>query len=245
MNIPKLGRAPAKQDESTFFCFSPPVMIATFLIEIGLAVYTLWRYKLTPVSRLIVLILLGLAAFQLAEYNVCEGALDAKLPWSRIGYIAITFLPPLGLHLLFAIAGVKKRLYVLGAYALAIAFAAFFLFVPSAMDGHACLGNYVIFQVAKNSGAMFGLYYYALLAFALVMGWKFRSDASVTKKQKRAIGGLMFGYVVFIVPTILVNLLNPSTVRGIPSIMCGFAVLLAVMLGFVVLPATVSKKQGK
>ena len=244
MSLAGLTRAPGKQSGTTFYCFSPPVMIATFLIETGLAVYTLWRYKATPISRLVVLILLGLALFQLAEYNVCQGPTDAAMPWSRIGYIAITFLPPLGLHLLFAIAGVKKRAFIWLVYALGVAFAAFFLFVPSAMDGHACLGNYVIFQVAKNSGAMFGAYYYVLLSIAVYLGVKFHR-ASTSKKQQRAISGLTFGYLVFIVPTILVNLLSRDTVRGIPSIMCGFAVLLALSLGFMVLPATVSKKQGK
>ncbi|HSX34855.1 MAG TPA: hypothetical protein VLF62_04390, partial [Candidatus Saccharimonadales bacterium] len=79
---------------------------------------------------------------------------------------------------------------------------------------------------------------------AVYLGVKFHR-ASTSKKQQRAISGLTFGYLVFIVPTILVNLLSRDTVRGIPSIMCGFAVLLALSLGFMVLPATVSKKQGK
>ena len=57
------------------YCFSPPVMIATFVIEVSLAIYTLWRYKLNPVTRLTVALLVCLAIFQLAEYNVCEGAL--------------------------------------------------------------------------------------------------------------------------------------------------------------------------
>ena len=34
-------------------CFSPPVMIATFAIEVLLAVYTIWRYKLDVFGRLI------------------------------------------------------------------------------------------------------------------------------------------------------------------------------------------------
>jgi len=75
------------------------------------------------------------------------------------------------------------------------------------------------------------------------MGIKFYHTSRATE-QKRAISGLIFGYLVFIVPTILVNLLSPNTVRGIPSIMCGFAVLLALTLGFVTLPATVAKKKG-
>lgn len=231
-----------RRDENTFYCFSPPVMVATFLIETSLAVYTWWRYKLTPVSRLVSLILLFLATFQLAEYQVCEGAARHALPWSRIGYMAITFLPPLGLHLLLAVAKQRRRWLVAGAYAAGAAFAGFFLLAPGAFDGHACLGNYVIFQVAHNSGALFGAYYYTLLAVAIFLAWRFL-QTSLPKRTKSAIRALIFGYLVFIVPTVAVNLLSPNTVRGIPSIMCGFAVLLAVTLGFAVLPAVVAKRR--
>ena len=82
---------------NSLHCFSPPVMLATFLIEISLAVYVTWRYQLTAVTRLATAILFFLALFQLAEWNVCEGSFGIdSLGWSRLGYIAITMLPPLG-----------------------------------------------------------------------------------------------------------------------------------------------------
>ena len=46
----------------------------------------------------------------------------------------------------------------------------------------------------------------------------------------------MIGYVLFMVPTTFVNIVDPSTISGIPSIMCGFAVLLAATLAGKVLP---------
>jgi hypothetical protein len=235
-----------QRDENTFFCFSPPVMVATFTIEISLALWAWWRYKMTPVSRLISLILLCLATFQMAEYQVCQGAMvGSALSWSRLGYVAIAMLPPLGLHLLCTIAGKARaqRWLIGGAYAAGAAFASFFLFSPSAIGGHACLGNYVIFQVAQHSGALFGAYYYGLLLTALLMGWHFTKAKLADAKTRRAIRALLFGYLVFIVPTVAVNIVNPSTIDGIPSIMCGFAVLLAIALAFWVLPATVPKKQ--
>ena len=48
-------------------------MLATLVIEIILALHTIWRYKLTPVTRIVVALLVCLALFQWAEYNVCEG----------------------------------------------------------------------------------------------------------------------------------------------------------------------------
>ena len=55
------------------FCFSPPVMLATFIIEFGFAFYSIWRYKMTTISRLVVAMLFALGSFQLAEYMICGG----------------------------------------------------------------------------------------------------------------------------------------------------------------------------
>ena len=37
-------------------------------------------------------------------------------------------------------------------------------------------------------------------------------------------------YLAFLLPTTTINLLAPETLAGIPSIMCGFAVLMALIL---------------
>jgi hypothetical protein len=54
--------------------------------------------------------------------------------------------------------------------------------------------------------------------------------------QRRALYALIAGALTFLVPTAIVNLLDPMTVAGMPSIMCGFAVLFAVILVGLVLP---------
>src|SRR5437660_1161960 len=94
-----------KQPSTQFSCFSPPVMAATILIEISLAVYTVWRYKLNNLVRLAVAMLVSLAVFQLAEYFVCTGLGSMAAPWSRVGFVAITALPPLGLDIMHRLAG--------------------------------------------------------------------------------------------------------------------------------------------
>lgn len=218
------------------YCFSPPVMLATFVIEIAFAIYTIARYKLTPISRLAVMILVGLAVFQLAEYNVCEGAWGVdSLTWARIGYAAITILPPLGVHLATRIAGEKQRLLLAGAYGAAAVFAFIFLFVGHGMQSQQCLGNYVIFTIAPWAVGAYALYYYGLLLLAV--GYAFRAAANLKESNKRyALYALALGFLAFIVPTTAANLIDHSTIAGIPSIMCGFAVILAVILTTVVVP---------
>lgn len=211
-------------------------MVATFLIEIALAIYTLFRYKLTPITRLATILLVCLAVFQLAEYNVCVGAFGVNsLQWARIGYVAITLLPPIGIHLATRIAGQRPGPLVGLAYGSGVMFAIFFLFIGQGMQSEQCLGNYVIFTIAPSALIPYTVYYYGWLAitttYAMLMSLRLK-----TKHASQALIWLALGYLAFVVPTTAANLIDPSTRAGIPSIMCGFAVLLALILTFKTLP---------
>lgn len=226
--------------KTALFCFSPPVMLATFIIEIGLALYTIWRYKFDSVSRLVVLLLGFLATFQLAEYMVCEVAGASPLTWSRIGYIAITLLPPLGIHLAYELAEAKKRPLLMPAYAAAAGFGIFFAVVGHSIQSQACLGNYVIFNMAPGSGWLYALYYYGLVVGAMALCIHLAKQAD--EKRRKVLNWLAVGYGAFLIPTTTINLLAPDTIAGIPSIMCGFAVILAVILAIFIMPVIGSKK---
>lgn len=217
------------------YCFSPPVMLATFIIEIACAAYVTVRYRLVPVARLAVAVLVCLSIFQLAEYNVCEGSFGVdSLTWARLGYVAITLLPPLGLHLATRLAG-QRRPFIIGAYASALVFAVIFLFVGHGMEGQKCLGNYVIFEIAPWALQPYAIYYYGWLMFST--GYAVSAALASESRDKRiALVALAVGYLSFIVPTTAANYLDPATLAGIPSIMCGFAVILALILTGMVVP---------
>lgn len=218
------------------YCFSPPVMIATFIIEIIAAGYATWRYRLNKSGRLIVATLICLSIFQLSEYFVCGGLGMSSSGWSRLGYAAITMLPPLGLHLLYVLGGRTSRRLVAASYAMAGAFIVYFMSYAHAFTGYQCTGNYVIFQLAVKSGGAYGMYYYGWLLTALVKAARWLRQAKLPKPQIQAIKGLAVGYLVFIVPTAIANTVKPETRQGIPSIMCGFAVLFALILVAYILP---------
>ena len=218
---------------TTFFCFSPPVMIITFLIEFSLMAYALWRYKFTTLTKLSAALLFFLSLFQLAEFQVCQGLFGA-IEWSNVGFVAITLLPPLGMHAIYTIAK-KRSLMVWAAYTSSALFATYFAFANQSITGHECLGNYVIFQVNANMTMLYGIYYWGWVVFGMVMAAMLAKDIR-NKRQKQALYGFSAGYAVFLIPTTVANLVNNTTIRGIPSIMCGFAVLFALILGFYVLP---------
>lgn len=216
-------------------------MLATLAIETGLLMYTLWRYKMSRLTRLVALMLLALATFQLAEYNVCSGAGLSATVWSRIGFVSITLLPPLGLHLAHILAKKPVGWLVVLAYATAAIWAIVFAGSDWAFRGHECTGNYVIFQLRDGIiTKLYGSYYYGWLLTAV--WWATRATQHKNGGPKSALLALVFGYFVFLVPTATATIVWPNAAAGIPSIMCGFAVLFAFILSFIILPSVTTKR---
>lgn len=218
-------------------------MLATFLIEISFAIYIVWRYKMTTVTRLIVAILVFLAVFQGAEYMICGGLGIQGGTWSRLGYSSITMLPPLGLHLMHKLAGRKASPLVWLAYGTAAAFIFYFAFIAQAISGATCYANYAVFETAGGyTSLLYGLYYYGWMFVSILLGARWSS--TLKPKLRPAMYALIVGYLAFIVPTTTVNIIDPSTVAGIPSIMCGFAVILAFVLVGKVAPEALVPRQA-
>lgn len=210
-------------------------MIATFAIEVSLAFYVLWKHRASLMGKLAAATLLLLGTFQLAEWMVCQGALGLdSIAWAKIGFVAISFLPPLGLHIASVIAGKKDSKIPIAGYAAAGLFSSYFLAATSSISGSVCGGNYVIFNLAPHVGGLFGLYYYLTLFIGIAVSYFWAQNAN--KHAASALRWLIVGYTAFIAPTAAVNLISPSTAAGIPSIMCGFAVIFALILALRVLP---------
>jgi hypothetical protein len=215
-------------------------MVAALVVESMLLIYTLWRYKITALARLVLLCLAALGTFQLCEYHVCTGYGLSAEDWSRLGYVSITLLPPLGLHILHVLANKPNRRLIFSAYMTMIGFVGYFLTYHAAFISYQCTGNYVIFQIGAGPALAYGVYYYGWLFSAMGLGIKWAYELKKKGKQLlarlRTVQALVIGYLIFLVPTALANSVNPSTRRGIPSIMCGFAVLFALILTLYILP---------
>ncbi|MDE1969965.1 MAG: hypothetical protein KGI50_00055 [Patescibacteria group bacterium] len=228
---------PMWKDRSILYCFSPPVMLVTMLIEGVLFIYTILRYRMTRFGRGAALTLLLLAAFQLSEYQICARSTHALL-WARAGFVAITFLPVLGLYLVSLVN--KKTHFLRLGYVLLLFYVPYFLIAPRAIQGAYCGGNYVIFNTAQAWYVFYGFYYFGFLLLAM---W----DASVQmykdrlrfKNKKTVLFWFLIGYTSFLLPMGIVFLLSPSILGAVPSVMCGFAVFFALILVLKVLPSYV------
>ena len=212
---------------------------------------------------------MSLAGFQAAEFMVCGTEHFSGMDWARFGYLAITLLPPLGLNLAYEISGKKAGVLVKTSYLTCVAFAVYFVFVSGSVfaGDNTCRANYSVFNTPNGVATfLYALYYYGWLFVALFFCWNqiskiskeinhgiLRLILSRSKKLNMIINGenlrkilalkwLISGYVAFIMPTTIVNIINPSTIEGIPSIMCGFAVLMAITLIGFVAPRTLELK---
>lgn len=208
-------------------------MLATFVVELALAVYLLIRYKSNKVRNLSVALLTLLAIFQLAEFNTCGRFGVEGVAWSGIGFVAITLLPPLAIHLIQVISRRGHAIIHWFAYITAVPWLVFFV-RPQTFSGHVCAGNYAIFQLANNYGGWYFTYYYFWLLLGLSMALYFAFNAKTRVMQALLLQ--VAGYLLFFIPTAVTNTIKPSTIMGLPSIMCGFAVIYAVVLVFGILP---------
>lgn len=184
-----------------------------------------------------------LALFQLSEFTVCGATHWSAALWSRIGYVAITLLPPVGIHLIRTLSGRGSPWIVRFAYLTGIAFAVIFGLHPSAFQDHICAGNYAIFQLAPKLGGIYFGYYYTWLIFGICQALLFAATAKIY--TRKALLYQVFGWLSFLLPTGIVNAMNPQTIVGIPSVMCGFAVIYAIVLTFGILPMAAMATKNK
>lgn len=212
-------------------------MMGTFIIEAALALWVVARYRLDTFGRMATSILLLLATFQAVEYSICEISTDRI--FAVIGYIAITWLPAIALHLAIKL----SRGPFIGAvpgYLLAALWTGLFVLYPSIIQTVSCSGNYTVLSLTDPYAVLYGFYYYGLLVAGLVISIFGRTKSPVDMRQAR--GWLALSYLLMMVPTYAVNTLNPETVRAIPSIMCGFAVTFAIILALRIMPLVGTKR---
>ena len=219
------------RDRSTFFCFTPLVSLITFGIELLLALYILFRFKLNKLSRIAVVLILLLGLFQLSEYMICIS--DIPLLWTRIGTASITLLPILGLHLISYLTKPATKT-VLAGYGMGIGIMFVIFFIPALNLDSGCTGKFIALQTNLLPSIGYAIYYFGFLLFGL---WKLTQHLLNGKGDKNAAAWMMVAYFSFLIPTAFIYLLYQLTLKGLPSILCGFAILTALIITFKVIPA--------
>lgn len=227
----KPGAAGEARKGFTLYCFSPPVMLATMVIESGLAAYTLGRYRRGIFGKVVAVTLLVLAAFQLSEYQICTNR--QSMFWLRFGLVAITLLPILGLYLVSLIS--HKQHFLRFGYGIGLASAVFIIVAPQNVIHSACGGNYVIFSGPEELFRFYAAYYFGSLLLGI---WESieAEHASRSERVREVLKWLVIGYLSFMLPMGITYAVYAPARQAVASIMCGFAVILAFILTFRITP---------
>jgi hypothetical protein len=227
------GSLPAKKNGrgETFYCFSPLIMLATMAVEGILAVYVLLRYREGRFAKVAAVLLVLLGIFQLSEYQIC-GSHDPQF-WSHFGLVAITLLPVVGLRLV-SLVSKKKHFFFIG-YGIATALALIFVFVPQSITGAYCGGNYIIFSGPAALYTFFGMYYFVFLMLGI---WEAVLIMRETPRKivHRILRWFIIGYLSFMLPMGVAYAFYAPARAAVTSIMCGFAVILAFIVAFAIVP---------
>ena len=220
----------------TLYCFTPLATLVTFVVEIIFAIYVFLKYKSGPFARVAILILVFLGLFQLSEYLICKT--NHNELFTKIGYISITLLPPLGINLVELATG--KKMFSKISYAFAGIFSIIIIFVPVFMST-ACPGKFVVFTNLPAFDIFYSIYYYVLLAISIIL---LLYGITQNNKNRNLLAWILTGYGSFIVPTVVLYLVEKVTRYTVVSIMCGFAILLAVIIVAKILPLEKSLETG-
>jgi hypothetical protein len=223
--------------KSPIYCFTPLAVLITFLVEFSLSIYVFIKHRKTMFGQVIASLLLCLSLFQLSEYVVCTTETTGDV-WMRVGYISITLLPALGMHLVQIINHKQPTILNWIADAFALGLSLFIAFASESIYGYTCTGKFVVFELNTILRDVHGVFYGVFLCIAMVI-----MVIHIWKNNNRRINSwLLAGYLVFIVPSVAMAIIAHNYYKGLASIMCGFAIILAVILVWKVVPLYFEEK---
>ncbi len=211
--------------------YSPGLAIATACFEISGAVWALRGPGERSIIRTTGAILLLLATYQIIEVSICSNVSAAGfLP--QLAFIAVTWLPPLGLILIAKLYRPRSRMLYRNAYSmLAVALG---IIVWIALDRgfvsiSVCTAVFAHYTSATPRFMLYsGFYWLGLLGMILSSGYGVKTCGDC---HRRCLLFQVFaGTLAFVVPSLLASYFVPPARGALPSVMCHFALLLAIFL---------------
>jgi hypothetical protein len=161
------------------------------------------------------------------EFLMCIG-IDPNII-GRMGLVAITFLPPLGILLTSYICDLKHWINWSG-IVFAVGLSIFYSVVPDAFTELTCNPFYATYSYPL--GNVYGIFYFGYIAWAfilIIIAAIRNKSQSRTALNKKGIY-VLIGYLSFLIPMGLTILIDYTTLSALESIMCKYAILLAVTL---------------
>ena len=211
--------------------YSPILSIITALFEISVAVWALLGAGRKKIIYTGSAILLLLAAYQILEVVICTVP-HSSIFFSRLAFIVITWLPPAGILLILLLFPIKtKTIYWFTGlmFTLALLISIWLLIDKNFVTKSVCT---VIFARYSNPMPQFiiygGFYHLGMLGMLFLSAY----GVMICKdhKPRLLLGQILLGSLAFILPSLITVIAVPYTRGALPSIMCHYALLLAIFI---------------
>ena len=211
--------------------YSPALAVATAAFELGAAAWVLKGEGRKPVVFVTTALLLFLAAYQIVEATLCSVAPGSSfLP--RLAFMVVTWLPPLGVLLVSFLLGAGARVargFAAAMLACAVVIQFWIGFDPSFARLSVCEAVYARYShPTPGFLAYSGFYWTGLLGLVVFSGY---GAARPRDPHNGRLARLVLtGSLAFLGPAVITVQLLPASDGALPSVMCHFAVILAVFL---------------
>ncbi|MEZ0395612.1 MAG: hypothetical protein ABWK53_04165 [Anaerolineales bacterium] len=213
--------------------YNPLLSIATAALEIGAGTWALRGPGRKPIIHAVATILFLLAGYQIVEAIFCTGLLPTTgsfLP--RLAFIVVAWLPPTGLLLAARLYPGQKRGLYWYAYGMYLFCAALVLGIatdPHFVTTSVCMIVFARYTTPTPLYHTYGLFYQSgLMSLLAISAWGV--TLADDRRQRLLLGQLMLGSMAFIFPSLVTVATLPVAENALPSIMCHFALLLALFL---------------
>lgn len=214
-------------------CFSSTISLTTAIIEFALATILLLFFKKSVSRNFFIVIIYLLGFYQLTEFMLCSST-NPEI-WALIGFVTYTFLPAIALHGALKFLNKKANLPLI--YVLPILAASVAILTPGFIISASCSKVFVSVNTMIDFSSSFLvnalswtyiLYYPGFILLALLILYKnYLKQRNKTKRKIEV--AWMLGVLLMTLPALIFILIFPALGRTFPSVLCGFALLVAVI----------------
>jgi hypothetical protein len=211
--------------------YSPTLSILTAALEIGLAIWAFRSPGRQDILRTTGLLLLVLAGYQVAEVFIC--AEPSRRFLAALAFVDIVWLPPLGLWLLVLCTGTQKQGLIRltqSTFVMAGLLATWVLVDDSFVVGTVCQTVLATYEHGTPFHHVYGVFYELSLG-AMIVGAMLGAVKLDDKIARAHCADLQLGVLAFMIPALFTQVFWKGLDPSLPSIMCHYAIILALLLG--------------
>ncbi len=211
--------------------YSPILSIITALFEICVVIWALRGPGRKSIIYTSSALLLLLAAYQVLEVIICEFP-QGNMFMSRLAFIVITWLPPVCILLIAHLYPSKARaVYRFSGlmFGLALLIILWIILDKNFVSESVCTIVFARYSNPMPAYIIYSVFYQAgLLGMLLIAAY----GVIICRdhKQRRLLGQVLIGSLAFFVPSLITVIAIPYTSGALPSIMCHYALLLAIFI---------------